>query len=383
MTETGTLPPGTTIEFEYEPKDWNESEFLNCGGYVAVVLNYNKADYIAAAIQSAYNQDFPIFELYAMDDASSDGSFDIMLSAIKDCIAKYRRKVKVVVVKNTQNQSTCGQWNIVSMLSKGKWFFMFCGDDESHIDRIKIADQIIQSHPGLLALCSNMTVKATGVPYLTGDNEKFWEWTGRDGVDLPYWYFFGCSAAWNAKLFETPLPTYNIDDHLIFMRAIVLGQYQDEVSVVWALDRITVVYNDATGVTNKLVDGEKIDGQEGWLATSWRNAEHLRRWHSLMGENLWNKVKAFDDKFGCDSRIRDGIAGRVALSHVYSHTYLPCVFYSVLLVIQSIWNTWGGARKELLREMMRVVGRYWLGKISFVMVDVAKNMLHSSRSPAH
>ena len=68
----------TRISYSYTPAGWTQEEFLRQGGFTVVFLNYNKARYIEKSVASALNQDYPILEMFFMDDASTDGSGDEM-----------------------------------------------------------------------------------------------------------------------------------------------------------------------------------------------------------------------------------------------------------------------------------------------------------------
>jgi glycosyltransferase involved in cell wall biosynthesis len=67
-----------------------------------VIPNYNHAAYLAAAIESVLNQDYPRIELIVIDDGSTDGSRDILSRYTGRCLWK--------------TQPNCGQ---VATMNKG------------------------------------------------------------------------------------------------------------------------------------------------------------------------------------------------------------------------------------------------------------------------
>ena len=139
------------ITYNYTPESWSQERFLALGGFTVVFLNYNKARFIERSVASALNQDFPLLEMFFMDDASTDGSGDTMERLVRE----YRGRHKVTVVRNEVNQYITGQWNIVAKLATGNWFGMFCGDDESYPNRVSLVAKRIRQYPSLRGLCMN------------------------------------------------------------------------------------------------------------------------------------------------------------------------------------------------------------------------------------
>jgi len=60
------------IVFTVKAPSWDESAWLKAGGFVAVVLGYNHSASIEEAIAGAFDQDYPTYEVYLMDDCSKD-----------------------------------------------------------------------------------------------------------------------------------------------------------------------------------------------------------------------------------------------------------------------------------------------------------------------
>ena len=60
------------ISYIYTPEDWDQNQFLSLGGFTVVFLNYNKKSFIERSVESALSQDFPLCEMFFMDDASTD-----------------------------------------------------------------------------------------------------------------------------------------------------------------------------------------------------------------------------------------------------------------------------------------------------------------------
>lgn len=87
--------------------------------FSAVITNFNKAEYLSAAIESVLNQSYPAHELIVVDDASTDGSISI--------IEKYLPKIKLI--KNTTNKGVSAARNAGWDASSGEYIAFLDGDD--------------------------------------------------------------------------------------------------------------------------------------------------------------------------------------------------------------------------------------------------------------
>ena len=91
-----------------------------------VVPNYNYEQYIEARLQTIFEQNYPIYEVIILDDASSDSSVDL----IKDKIKKQNTDSKLIV--NTANSgSVFKQWANGVEISTGDYIWIAEADDLS------------------------------------------------------------------------------------------------------------------------------------------------------------------------------------------------------------------------------------------------------------
>lgn len=90
---------------------------------------YNSQDTIAAAVDSALNQNYPNLELLVADDGLLDDTANIV-----------RRKIKNIshakLIINDKNKGFAGSLNNLIKQAKGEFFAIFDDDDISHPDRI-------------------------------------------------------------------------------------------------------------------------------------------------------------------------------------------------------------------------------------------------------
>lgn len=237
------------IVYAYQPDAWSQEEFLKLGGFTVVFLNYNKSFMIEKSVRSALEQDFPLLEMFFMDDASTDGSGDVMERIVRE----YHGRHKVTVVRNDENQYITGQWNIVSKLATGNWLGMFCGDDVAHSDRVSIVAERIHRYPtlrGISTAAVDMDV-ATGralpdshyvpKPYFARGTDS-WE-------DLAVNFKSnGSTSFWHKSLFIDPIPFVPLDDNYLHFRVFVLNRGVNEPIFFYDSSVKTIDYSVGVGV---------------------------------------------------------------------------------------------------------------------------------------
>ena len=291
------------ITYSYVPSGWDQERFLSLGGFTVVFLNYNKMPYIEKSVESALNQDFPLLEMFFMDDASADGSGDEMERIVREYCGRH----KVTVVRNDVNQNITGQWNIVSRLATGNWFGMFCGDDWSYPDRVSNAARRIKEFPTIKGLC------ASGVE--VGKRGMKVGWSGdvvvENGVDSLWqmaevrYPLIGASAFWHKSLFADSLPLVRLDD--LFLRWRLQYLYQSESSPVWLWDGQTnaIKYSFGSGITTAAYTKQDKNerAMDRWLANT-RSMKHFARLaaesYLLIGK--WLRTQKADRNFRLAAR---------------------------------------------------------------------------------
>ena len=329
------------VVFEHRGRDFDEAAFRANGALVAVVLNYNKRGLVAAAARSALEQDWPCYEVLAMDDASTDGSDAELLETVRAWSAAHPGKaVRVRVVTNETNRTTLGQWRQAAALSDGAWFGMFCGDDVSLPNRMKVAAELIAAHPGAAGLCTN---------YFRGTTDELMHPVTREREVL-----LGCSAFWPRRVLEADLPRGTMDDFTLTWIARILHAGE----LVFAMDRATVRYSVGTGVTTELMEGATTLGEK-YRAILARG----RRF----GRNVWEPIRAFDAKYGRDARLSREVRGWWVLSATEGGGWWTRLGAVWTILVADCANDYGGRRREIVRTALgRFVTRFF-GKWSFCL----------------
>ena len=106
-----------------------------------IIPNYNHAPYLKKRIDSVLNQTYTDFEVFILDDKSSDNSRAI--------IEDYRNhpKVSQIIFNETNSGSTFKQWKKGIELAKGEWIWIAESDDWCELDFIeKVLSKIIENH---------------------------------------------------------------------------------------------------------------------------------------------------------------------------------------------------------------------------------------------
>ncbi len=293
------------ITYSYTPEDWCQERFLELGGFTVVFLNYNKARWIHESVASALNQDFERLEMFFMDDASTDGSGDTM----EQLVRQYRGRHKVTVVRNTENQHICGQWNIVSKLATGNWYGMFCGDDMSYPNRASSVADIVKDHPtikGLMTRSDSYDLMPDGtlkqLPRVPNTPPRLIEKGDMDLDLLAYQRhpIFGAGAWWHKSLFDKPLTKAPMDD--LLLRWVLQMHEFGNANEVWLSykDLYLLKYIRGEGITSEmLVSMPQKNGINRWMADNQAGKKLSKVFvRSYIGVREYATQYGYYDKFG-------------------------------------------------------------------------------------
>lgn len=106
-----------------------------------VICNYNKRDFVLECIQSVLESTVHNFDIYMVDNASTDGSIEAVRSRFGE---------KVTILANSENLGGSGGFNtgLRVVLEKGYDYF-FCLDDDAQVDEtaIQALYEYMEAHP--------------------------------------------------------------------------------------------------------------------------------------------------------------------------------------------------------------------------------------------
>lgn len=105
-----------------------------------VVPNYNYARYLEARMASVLNQTFADFEIILLDDASTDGSAELLRRYAADS------RVSHVVVNKTNTGSPFTQWMKGIRLARGKYVWIAEADDLAEPDFLETCVAQAEQH---------------------------------------------------------------------------------------------------------------------------------------------------------------------------------------------------------------------------------------------
>ena len=273
------------VSYSYVPSGWDETAYRSLGGFTVVFLNFNKKSMIESSVNAALAQDYPLLDMLFLDDASTDGSGDIMETIVR-C---YNGRHKVRVVRNRENRGIPLQWNLAAALAKGEWLGMFCADDISHPNRVSLVADVISSHPTLKGLCTSgyeINPKyGTRTPILPDLPSKLVAGVQSldelRAIDTP---IIGATAFWHKSIFVRPLPHVRLDD--VMLRWILQMQFRESEEPIWmwCSDVRAVEYYIGSGITNEM----NCDLVEGGLSGKvWLQKRIAKRKQSRVIQTAW------------------------------------------------------------------------------------------------
>ncbi len=110
-----------------------------------VLLSHNREQYIRAAIESAFAQEYEgELEYIFSDDCSTDNTFAI----IQECVAAYKGSRRVVVTQTAKNCHLADHTNHAVSFVESDWIVRADDDDYSAIDRCALIGRAIAENPG-------------------------------------------------------------------------------------------------------------------------------------------------------------------------------------------------------------------------------------------
>ena len=117
---------------------------------VSVILaTYNREKYLKECIESVLKQTYSDFEFIIVDDASTDGSRDIINS-----FSDYRIKVKY----EDKNRNVAYASNVALMMASGKYIAKIDSDDIWEENKLEIQMDYMESHPECGACFSRVNI---------------------------------------------------------------------------------------------------------------------------------------------------------------------------------------------------------------------------------
>jgi glycosyltransferase involved in cell wall biosynthesis len=141
-----------------------------------IIPNYNHAAFLKQRIDSVLNQTYPDFEIILLDDASTDGSADLLLTY------QEHEKVSHVVINRQNSGSTFVQWQRGLALAQGEYVWIAESDDYCSPDLLEELVALMEMQADVtIAFCNSimfrdnevLTIGQSGLMQEITDGKKF------------------------------------------------------------------------------------------------------------------------------------------------------------------------------------------------------------------
>lgn len=160
-----------------------------------VLLTYQQERYVAQALESMLAQDWHSMEILVLDDASTDGTLDV----VKALLADHPRRSIVRVMPSARNQGLAANWNRGVSAATGEIIIAAAGDDVSAPSRVRESANFLKSNPSVHALYYNCRIidedgrvrhdpwrKFAGPVYRTLGHRELWKGFPLHGATAAY-----------------------------------------------------------------------------------------------------------------------------------------------------------------------------------------------------
>lgn len=201
-------------------------------------ITYNHSRFVAEAIRSVIDQDYPDIELVVCDDGSTDCTVEVIEKELADCPSH----ISVIRFYSEQNHGLLKNFNRGFAACSGEIIVVMSGDDISSPSRVSRVSKEFAADPECMLVCSNFLRIDDGGRAL-GVKKKY----SRDTVyshahGLKHVYAHapvcGATAAYRITLRELfpPMQTgRHAEDNCFWFRALLVGNihYLGDPLVSW------------------------------------------------------------------------------------------------------------------------------------------------------
>lgn len=132
-----------------------------------IVPVHNRSEYIAAALESAWNQTYRPLELIVIDDGSTDSSPQVVSEWISD---HHNDPSFQVIFHCQENRGACAARNHGLMLSKGEFVQWLDDDDILYPKKIEKQVKYLVAHPEIDIVACNLDYLDAELRYITRSN---------------------------------------------------------------------------------------------------------------------------------------------------------------------------------------------------------------------
>lgn len=107
-----------------------------------IILNYNGRNYISDCVRSVLNSSYDNFEVIIVDNASTDGSYELV-------VKEFGNDPRVKIMRNKKNLGFSGGNNVGLRIAKGKYIVLLNNDTVVSKDWLKKLVWIMENHENI------------------------------------------------------------------------------------------------------------------------------------------------------------------------------------------------------------------------------------------
>ena len=312
----------------------------------AILLTYNCAKFVREAIRSLLAQDWeePL-EVIVSDDASTDGTYDIVRSEVSAYRGSY---VVSLRQQRTNSGSKSAHLNEVLPSVTGDIVVSFDGDDVSERSRLRRIAEAFRSRPGVNAVYSSYSViDSLGRPFGGGSVPhppspvNAAEWFARADA-----YAAGATLAVRRAVFEAfgPLDPAIHEDVVLPFRASLLGD------TVYIDEPLVRFRRHAGSLT---ADMDQFASLEVYRERLYLGIERARRGAKSRLEDIARAVALMPDRAAELGRLRAIVADSLAQAELTAQLVDPSLARRASALLRLAWS--GAYREELLQHTALVL----------------------------
>lgn len=198
-----------------------------------LILTYRQSRFVREAVMSALSQDYENLEIVISDDASNDGTIEIL----RDCLRDYQGPHQVIINENDHNLGIGAHLRKALRLCHGEYILTQGGDDVSLSNRARVTAKYIQKFPSAAALgVSAIAIDEQGreleASHAVDETKVYPQYHGgklttsqTPGEDVSFVMLIGAMAAYRCDVINlAEMPEASVaEDVILSWRAILLG----------------------------------------------------------------------------------------------------------------------------------------------------------------
>jgi len=190
-----------------------------------LLLTYNHEDFVEDAIQSVLDQDYENLEIVVSDDASTDGTADLIVQSAND------HPDSIIAVLNRENIGITRNFNQALSRCSGTYIALLDGDDGFLPSKLRRQVAFMERNPNLAISYHNVEV------FDSETDERLYLWFDRYAprtVDAPGLVRYGPFLPYPSVMMRRScVPVSGVDeriavgsDWLLWIEALALGNWQ-------------------------------------------------------------------------------------------------------------------------------------------------------------